>query len=85
MDLNSIINELKDEQEQIAEAIRTLEILAPTGQAKGARTRLGIVRTRSTRGRKFMDAADRLEVSERMKRYWAGRRQGTQMAFSAVA
>jgi len=27
------------------------------------------------RGRKSMDAAERQEVSERMKRYWAGRRQ----------
>jgi len=26
------------------------------------------------RGRKFMDAGDRLKVSERMKEYWASRR-----------
>jgi hypothetical protein len=49
---------------------------------------------KSNRGRKFMDAQARIEVSERMKRYWATRRQmdsaslGSEMnnrAFSAVA
>jgi hypothetical protein len=30
--------------------------------------------TRSRRGRKKMSAAERLEVSERMKKYWAARR-----------
>lgn len=32
-------------------------------------------RRKSTRGRKSMPPAERLEVSARMKRYWAGRRK----------
>jgi hypothetical protein len=30
---------------------------------------------RKRRGRKAMDARERLEVSERMKKYWTGRRK----------
>jgi hypothetical protein len=33
-----------------------------------------IVRPKSRRGRKSMGAAERTEVSERMKKYWASRR-----------
>ena len=65
MDLTDAIKELYREKEQLDRAIAGLESLAASN---GSETR------RSTRGRKFMPAAERREVSERMKRYWTARR-----------
>ena len=59
MDLHQIIRELQSEKRRIELAINTLE---------------GGDEIPHHRGRKFMAAAERQEVSERMKRYWAKRR-----------
>jgi hypothetical protein len=73
MDLDRIIRELLDERKRLDRLIQTLEEprvrSAPRAPAKKGR-----------RGRKSMDHAARKEVSERMKQYWARRReeQGTE-------
>ena len=69
MDLNQTITELRAERDRLAIAIAQLEMLACTGNETQA------IRVRSPRGRKWMGAAERREVSERMKRYWANRRK----------
>ena len=65
---DSILRQLRGELARIDHAIATLSALQD-GEPLPAKPR-------STRGRKpGMSAAERHEVSERMKRYWAGRRQ----------
>jgi len=66
MDLTAAISELRLEVEKLARVIASLEEL------QTATTRPAL-----RRGRKSMDAKERLEVSKRMKRYWAARRAGT--------
>jgi hypothetical protein len=74
VDLNEHIQELRRMLDKIKATIAALEAiqeswpsdLAPIG--------------RSNRGRKFMAAEEREEVSARMKRYWAGRRQASKGA-----
>jgi len=67
MDLYRIIHDLMEERNRLDRIIRSLEAVGegevPAKALRGRR-----------RGRKFMDAAARQEVSERMKRYWAQRR-----------
>lgn len=58
MDFNAAVRQLREELKQVERAIRRLE----------AR------QVRATRGRKSMPAAERQEVSRRMKEYWAKRR-----------
>jgi len=66
MDLSKTIQELYTEKERIDEVIASLEqFLAAGGQ--------GPMRRR--RGRKSMGADERQVVSERMRSYWATRRQ----------
>ena len=65
MDLNKTIVELRAQRDKIDAVIKQLEAMSDGSP----------VRTRSTRGRKFIGAAERREISERMKRYWAGRRK----------
>ena len=68
MDLNQTIAELRTERDRLDSAISQMESLAEfrNGSAQAPR---------STRGRKAMGQAERREVSERMKRYWASRRK----------
>ena len=61
MDLPDIIKELRRERDRIQKAIEALEAVA-TGESK-------------RRGRVGMDAQERKEVSERMKRYWLKRKK----------
>lgn len=68
MEIQNVIEYLNRQRAMIDETITCLERLAegsvvpaPTIPAK-------------RRGRKFMDAEDRQKVSERMKDYWASRR-----------
>lgn len=76
MDLSKTIQELYTEKERIDEVIASLEqFLASGGQ--------GPMRRR--RGRKSMGADERQVVSERMRTYWASRRQKTGMKASAEA
>ena len=72
MDLYRIIGELIAERNRIARIIESLEEMAATGGSKSRRSVIG------RRGRKSMDEAARKEVSERMKRYWAQRRDQMQ-------
>jgi hypothetical protein len=69
MDYSAIINALRAEIQQIDRAIADLEALNLPGGAE--------VRPKSRRGRRSMSEAERQQVSERMKRYWARRRKGT--------
>lgn len=66
MDLRAILEELYLERERMARTIAALEELA-SAEAPPVHGR---------RGRKSMGTAERLEVSERMKKYWATRRKG---------
>jgi len=66
MDLNKILGELYAERQRIIKIIDALESLhARPSQAVAPKRR----------GRKFMDAAGRKAVSQRMKHYWAARRE----------
>jgi hypothetical protein len=68
MDLDETIRELRARRDRLAAVIEQLEALNGSGDGKA------LVR-RSNRGRKFMGGAERREVAERMKKYWAKRRK----------
>ena len=68
MDLRGLIRKLREERDKLDAVIASLDELQTI-----ADTRKIVPKKR--RGRKFMDEAGRQEVSERMKRYWAARRQ----------
>ena len=72
MDVHKLIAELNAELEALNRVIGCLEQL-PRGNP-------GIVATRMHRGRKSMNAEERLEVSERMRKYWANRRRNILLA-----
>ena len=65
MDIENAIKNLCAERDRINRLIGILEEFQRTGVWSG---------TPKRRGRKFMGAEDRKEVSERMRRYWANRR-----------
>lgn len=67
MDIYRIIDELAQERNRLAKIIHSLENMTPSANGEPDLS--------SRRGRKSMDIAARREVSERMKRYWAQRRQ----------
>ena len=70
MDLYKAIRELYAEKEKLERVIASLEDLQRAAGGKGPL--LDGVRRR---GRKSMNAKERVEVSERMKKYWASRRK----------
>ncbi|HEY1240380.1 MAG TPA: hypothetical protein VGF16_07470 [Bryobacteraceae bacterium] len=70
MDLQKTITELREWRDQLARIIAQLEELQ-TGDANPT------VITAKRRGRKFMGAKERAEVSKRMKLYWANRAKRT--------
>lgn len=61
MNYTQIISDLRRELKRIEEAIQALEECERQ-------------KVEGRRGRKSMGDAERIEVSERMKRYWAARR-----------
>jgi hypothetical protein len=67
MDFWEALAELHKERERLTVVIRNLEALVQ-GKDVGPMSR---------RGRKSMSPEERSEVSERMRRYWAGRRTGS--------
>ena len=69
VDLYKAIRTLYDEKKRVDRLISSLEQL----QARARERPHPVIRIR--RGRKRMTAAERLEVSRRMKKYWAARRQ----------
>lgn len=70
MDLSKTIAELYEEKARIDKVIESLEQLAADP------TPLRFLPQR--RGRKFMSPQERRQVSERMRRYWAGRKAAEQ-------
>ena len=70
MDLNKAIQHLYAEKERLERVIASLEELQRSAGAIPVLTQ-----SVKRRGRKFMDPKERQEVSERMKKYWAGRRK----------
>jgi len=64
--LHETITRLKWERQQIDKALAALETLV---EVKGGAERVG------RRGRKSMGPEERLEVSRRMKAFWANRRK----------
>jgi hypothetical protein len=75
MDLYKAIQELYAEKEKLERVIASLEELQRT--AGGVPV---LPKPSKRRGRKSMTAKERREVSERMKKYWAGRRKGDQQS-----
>ncbi len=67
MDLTEIIRNLYTEKAKVEDSIAALEALESTHS--------GVVSSVRRRGRKSMGAEERQQVSERMKRYWASRRE----------
>ena len=67
MDLTEIIRSLYVEKAKVEDSIAALEALGSAHSTGSQPSR--------RRGRKFMGAEERLQVSERMKRYWDSRRQ----------
>ncbi len=69
MDLYKAIRTLYDEKKRLDGLIHSLELLQARGDVKGKSA------TRSRRGRKKMTPEQKQEVSERMRKYWASRKQ----------
>ena len=70
VNLQHIIQQLRDELERIKSAIAALESVAPSGVVT-----MPLHPAPRKRGRKGMNAEERKVVSERMRRYWAERRR----------
>ena len=70
MDLYKAIQDLYAEKEKLERVIASLEELQRTAGNLPA-----LPKPAKRRGRKSMNTEERQEVSERMRKYWAGRRQ----------
>jgi hypothetical protein len=70
MDLYKAIRELYSEKEKLERVIASLEELQRAAEQDPPEGP-----DRKRRGRKSMDPAERQLVSQRMKKYWASRRQ----------
>jgi hypothetical protein len=70
MDLYKTIQELYAEKEKLERVITSLEELQRASKGASIDQNDG-----KRRGRKSMNAKERQEVSERMKKYWASRRK----------
>ena len=71
MDLYKAIQDLYAEKEKLERVIASLEELQRTSGSLPE-----LPKPTKRRGRKSMSSEERLEVSERMKKYWDSRRQG---------
>ena len=69
MDLYKAIQDLYAEKEKLERVIASLEELQRTAGAMPV-----LPKPVKRRGRKSMSPTERQEVSERMRKYWAGRR-----------
>jgi len=65
MDIDKAIRDLHEELKKLNEVIASLELFQSTGTVPQPRRR----------GRKSMDEQERKVVAERMRNYWAARRQ----------
>ena len=70
MDLYKAIQDLYAEKEKLERVIASLEELQRTAGSVPA-----LPKPARRRGRKSMNSSERQEVSERMRKYWASRRQ----------
>jgi len=70
MDLTKTIAKLYEEKTRLDKVIASLEQLGEDP--------FPVSSTAPRRGRKFMSPEERSEVSERMRRYWAGRKAAEQ-------
>ena len=70
MDLYKAIQDLYAEKEKLERVIASLEELQ-----RNAGSLPSVPKPAKRRGRKSMNSSERQEVSERMRKYWAGRRQ----------
>ena len=70
MDLHKTIQDLYAEKEKLERVIASLEELQRAADANSH-----VMGRATRRGRKSMGSQERQEVSERMKKYWAGRRE----------
>jgi hypothetical protein len=68
VDLYKTIKTLHEERQRLTKLIESLQHLEISGGAPARR------KAPRRRGRKSMTAAERKQVSERMKKYWAARR-----------
>jgi len=68
--LSKLIAFLKEERQKVDRAIATLEELVESE----SKLQVDLGAIAHTRGRHSMGLEERKQVSERMKRYWAGRR-----------
>jgi hypothetical protein len=73
MDLDWIIGELHEERKRLDRLIQAIED-DPGARRQGRRAPAAPAK-KNRRGRKSMDGAARKEVSERMKQYWARKRE----------
>ena len=80
MDLYKAIQELYAEKEKLERVIASLEELQRTGG-----TIPPLPNPAKRRGRKSMSPLERQQVSERMRKYWAGRRTGEKPARASTA
>ncbi len=77
MDLYKAIRTLHDERKRLDKLIESLELVQARGTVSDG------LRLAPRRGRRKMSMEERQQVSERMRRYWASRRQ--QVSGAAVA
>jgi hypothetical protein len=70
MDLSETIRQLENQKQSLELAIANLKKLRDGGGSG-----LTANRRKSNRGRKSMGHEERQEVSKRMKKYWASRRE----------
>ena len=68
MDLEKLIKKLRKERSALADVIALLEAARAAAETKAAAVK-------KRRGRKSMGMEERRVVSERMRKYWAIRRQ----------
>jgi hypothetical protein len=73
MDLYKAIQDLYAEKEKLERVIASLEELQRTAGSVPV-----LPKPAKRRGRKSMNPSERQEVSERMRKYWASRRQTKQ-------
>jgi hypothetical protein len=81
MDLYKAIQDLYAEKEKLERVIASLEELQRNAGAMPVLP----PKPPKRRGRKSMSSEERAEVSERMRKYWAGRRKSEPAAADAAA
>jgi len=74
MEISKVIEYLNQQRDIIDQTIVCLERLGEG--AALSQNPVSVDAPAKRRGRKFMDPEDRQKVSERMKEYWASRRNG---------